>query len=256
MTHMLPKERQNLIVQLVNEAGAASVKELSRRFSISEDSIRKDLGALSRQGLLKKTYGGALRLEREAPEVFVSQRKGKYLPDKRRIARKAVDMLEDGDIVFLDISTTSTEIARLLKTSGRSLTVVTNMIDVMMTMTGDEHNRLLFIGGSFNDGRDGFVGTAANRAIARCRFDKAFLGVAGIDLARGELSTYRLDDAATKEAIVARSRQNYLLLETRKLARRSHFVYASLREFAGVLTEKPLADDVRERIEACGAACL
>ncbi len=149
---MLPEERQNMIVQLVNEHGAVSVKELSARFAVTDDSIRKDLALLQKNGRLKKTYGGALKI---APDEdhFVSQRKPKYRAEKQRIAKKALKLLHDGETIFLDISTTNIELAKLLKTSGLALTVVTNMVDVMTTMAGDEHNRLIFIGGtSFRQG--------------------------------------------------------------------------------------------------------
>lgn len=94
---MLPEERQNMIVQIVNETGSASVKDLSIRFAITEDSIRKDLTSLQKKGLLRKTYGGALKIEDNSQEQFVSQRKGKYILDKQKIAKKIVGMLKNGD---------------------------------------------------------------------------------------------------------------------------------------------------------------
>ena len=147
---MLPEERQNTIVQLVNELGAVNVKELSARFAVTEDSIRKDLTLLQRNGRLKKTYGGALKIEPD-DDHFVSQRKPKYRPAKQKIAKKVLKLLKDGDTIFLDISTTNIEVAKLLKTSGLSLTVVTNMVDVMLAMAGDDHSRLIFAGGKLSD---------------------------------------------------------------------------------------------------------
>ena len=173
---MLPEERQNMIVQLVNEHGAVSVKELSARFAVTDDSIRKDLALLQKNGRLKKTYGGALRITPDE-DHFVSQRKPKYRAEKQRIAKKALKLLHDGETIFLDISTTNIELAKLLKTSGLALTVVTNMVDVMTTMAGDAYHRLIFIGGTFSEGCDGFVGALTNRELARYHFDKAFLGV-------------------------------------------------------------------------------
>ena len=163
---MLPEERQNMIVQLVNEHGAVSVKELSARFAVTDDSIRKDLALLQKNGRLKKTYGGALRITPDE-DHFVSQRKPKYRAEKQRIAKKALKLLHDGEIIFLDISTTNIELAKLLKTSGLALTVVTNMVDVMTTMAGDAYHRLIFIGGTFSEGCDGFVGALTHRERAR-----------------------------------------------------------------------------------------
>lgn len=253
---MLPEERQNMIVQIVNEAGSASVKELSVRFAVSEDSIRKDLNALRKKNLIKKTYGGALRLDDDSREHYVSQRKGKYLQDKQKIAKKVLRMLKDGEIIFLDISTTNIEVAKLLKTSGLTLTVVTNMIDVMLAMSGDEYNKLIFVGGTFSEGKDGFVGAVANREIEKYHFDKSFMGVVGVSTELNSVTTYTLDDATTKEQIVKYSKQSYMLLETRKLEKRSGYAYATLKDFAGAITEKPLTDEQRTKLTAYGLECI
>ena len=251
---MLPEERQNTIVQLVNELGAVNVKELSARFAVTEDSIRKDLTLLQRNGRLKKTYGGALKIEPD-DDHFVSQRKPKYRPAKQKIAKKVLKLLKDGDTIFLDISTTNIEVAKLLKTSGLSLTVVTNMVDVMLAMAGDEHNRLIFIGGTFSEGCDGFVGALTNRELVRYHFDKAFLGVVGLDLARRQATTYTPEDATTKEAILAASAESWLLLETRKLEKAGPYVFSDLRDVKGVLTEKAVSEATADRLAQIGIIC-
>ncbi|MDY6268377.1 MAG: DeoR/GlpR family DNA-binding transcription regulator [Selenomonadaceae bacterium] len=251
---MLPEERQKMIVQLVNEHGSVSVKELSARFALTEDSIRKDLTLLQKNGLLKKTYGGALKLMPDE-DHFVSQRKPKYRAEKQRIAKKALQLLHDGETIFLDISTTNIELAKFLKTSGLSLTVVTNMVDVMTTMAGDEHNRLIFIGGTFSEGCDGFVGALTNRELAHYHFDRAFLGVVGLDLARQQATTYTPEDATTKEAILSASAESWLLLETRKLRKAGPHVFSDLRDVTGVLTEKELDEETAARLAALGITC-
>lgn len=256
---MLPKERQNTIVQLVNELGAVNVKELSARFAVTQDSIRKDLTLLQRNGLLKKTYGGALKITPDE-DHFVSQRKPKYRPAKQRIAKKVLHLLKDGDLIFLDISTTNIEVAKLLKTSGLSLTVVTNMVDVMLAMAGDEHNKLIFVGGTWSEGCDGFVGALTNREIAHYHYDKAFLGVVGLHLGRDGRSatatTYTPEDATTKETILANTRENYLLLETRKVGKKSACVFSDLAGVKAVITEKELPAEDEKALQAMGIRCL
>lgn len=108
---MLAEERQNAIVSQVNENGSVLVKELSDQFDVTVDCIRKDLTLLQRKGLLKKTYGGAVRVRVNEREYFASQRKEKNVEDKRRIAAKAMELIEDGDVIFLDISTSNLELA-------------------------------------------------------------------------------------------------------------------------------------------------
>ena len=102
---MLARERQNKIVEMVNTEGSVLVKELSELFDVTEDSIRKDLSLLEKKGLLNKTYGGAVKNRVNTHELYVSQRKGKNVEEKKEIARKDFELIEEGDLIFLDIST-------------------------------------------------------------------------------------------------------------------------------------------------------
>lgn len=241
---MLSEERQNMIARMVNDSGSVKVKELSERFAVTEDSIRKDLTSLENKGLLRKIYGGAIKInEEEENERYVSQRKGKYIADKQKIAKKAVKMLKDGDVIFLDISTTNIEIAKLLRNSDLSLTIVTNMVDVMMIMMGDNHNTLIFVGGEFSEGKDGFVGEITNQEIKRYHFDVSFLGVVGVDVENNAVSTYTPEDASTKKIVMQSSRKKYMLLETRKIMRQGNYIYASISDFDGLIVEKSLDEN-------------
>ena len=249
---MLSKQRQNLIVQMIRDTGSVQVKDLSRHFSVTPDSIRKDLTLLQKKGLLKKTYGGAVAIPEENQDRYVAQRKGKYTADKQKIARKALELLKDGDVVFLDISTVNIELAKMLRTSGLSVTVVTNMIEVMLVLAGDEHNKLVFLGGTFSEGRDGFVGAVTNRQIEQYRFDLALLGVVGVDLEQAAVMTYTADDAATKALVLKHSRRAYMLLEVRKLTREASCIYAPLEAFDGAVLDRVLPAAQQEQMAALG----
>ena len=147
---MLARERQNKIIEMVNSNGSVLVKELSELFKVTEDSIRKDLTLLERKGFLKKTYGGAVKNRVNTHELYVSQRKGKNVKEKREIAKKAFDLIEEGDVVFLDISTINIELIKLIVEADLKITVVTNMIDVMLSFTAPSETNLIFVGGKLN----------------------------------------------------------------------------------------------------------
>ena len=102
---MLARERQNTIVEIVNREGSVRVKNLSKKFGVTEDSIRKDLAHLEKDGMLKKTYGGAVRVRTNSHNRYVSQRIGKNVEEKRVIAKRAYEIIQDGDVIFLDIFT-------------------------------------------------------------------------------------------------------------------------------------------------------
>ena len=125
---MFAEERHEQIVALVNRNGSVRVKELSELFQITEDSIRKDLTILERKGLLKTTYGGAMRKRVNLHDLNVSQRKDRNTQAKQMIASKAMKLIKDDDMVFLAISTANLELARLIVKSTLNIIVVTNMV--------------------------------------------------------------------------------------------------------------------------------
>lgn len=246
---MLAKERQNEIVELVNENGSVLVKELSERFSVTEDSIRKDLTLLQKKGLVQKTYGGAMKVRVNEHEYYVSERKGKNLAEKKAIAEKAFALIEDGDVIFLDISTSGLELAELIVQSDKHITVVTNMIDIMQVFRRDTNTKLICIGGTFSVGKDGFVGALTNQEIYKFRFDKAFMGVVGVDLEKNCVTTYQAEDATSKESILKCSSKAYMLLESRKFSRVGNYVYAGVDDFTGAILEKEVDGSLRKQMQ-------
>ena len=244
---MLASERQDAIVELVNENGSVLVKDLSVQFEVTEDSIRKDLTLLEKKGLLKKTYGGAVKVRVNPHELYVSQRIGKNTSDKIAIAKAAVEMIEDGDVIFLDISTSNLELAKLIVEKDLNITLVTNMIDAMVTASASNSANIIFIGGTLNRGRDGFVGSMTDRQIKEFRFDKAFIGVVGVNLEQDDVYTYAPRDGVTKTQIMKSSNKKYLMLESRKFSAYGNFRYAGLSDLDGVILDRAPDEKIRKK---------
>ena len=247
---MFGEERQNTIVSMVNEKGKVRVKDLSELFQVTEDCIRKDLAALEKAGMLKRAYGGAVRIRITPHEVNVVQRKDKNIEAKRRIAEKALRLIRNDEMIYMDVSTANTELAKLLVSSGLKVTVVTNMIDVMLTLAvPDTKIHTVFIGGTFGPGKDGFMGCMSMEAISHFKFDKAFLGAVGVDLFDNSVSTYAAEDGMTKQSAIAVSKVIYLMLETRKFNTDGTFKYARADDFNGFIVEEKPAEDVLEALK-------
>ena len=237
---MLARERQNTIVEIVNREGSVRVKNLSKKFGVTEDSIRKDLAHLEKDGMLKKTYGGAVRVRTNSHDRYVSQRIGKNVEEKRVIAKRAYEIIQDGDVIFLDISTINIELVKLIVEADRPVTVVTNMIDA----------KLIFLGGKLNRGRDGFVGTITNRNISNYQFDKAFMGVVGIDVNRNRVYTYDTEDALTKKSVMEVSNECYMLMEREKLSKDGNYKYAGIDEFTGLIMEESVEGSIMSKLKS------
>lgn len=246
---MLAKERQNKIVEMVNRDGSILVKELSELFDVTEDSIRKDLSLLEKKGLLKKTYGGAVKNRVNTHELYVSQRKGKNVGEKQSVAKHAFDLIEEGDVIFLDISTSNIELIKLIVEANLKVTVVTNMIDIMLSFTAPLDTNLIFIGGKLNRGRDGFIGSYTNKQMEEFNFDKAFMGVVGIELEKNRVYTYATEDALTKRAIMNASDVSYMMLEKRKFSRKGNYRYADIDDFAGIVLDGEPEEEIFDKLK-------
>ena len=169
---MFVEERHALIIQELKENGRVKVKELSAKFKVSEDLIRKDLALLAQQGKLKKTYGGAVLVKENVHREFATQRKSINLVAKQKIAQKALSLIKDDYVVFLDISTINIELAYLIAKSDLKAIIVTNMLEIV-NILAKSNIRVIFIGGEFDFGKDGFVGSLTIEMLKNFRFDLA-----------------------------------------------------------------------------------
>lgn len=246
---MFAEERQNEIVGLVNKEGSVRVKELSERYGVTEDSIRKDLTLLEKKGLLKKTYGGAVKRRINVHDLSVAQRRDKNIEAKQKIAAKAIDLIKDGDMVFLDISTANLELAKLLVKSSLNITVVTNMVDIMLEFMVPTAIRVIFIGGGFSQGKDGFVGSYTIKQIMDFHFDIAFMGIVGVNLFDNSVATYMVEDGLTKSAIMEASKSTYMMLESRKLNMDGTYKYAKIDSFTGAVMDALPTAETMEKIK-------
>ena len=246
---MLPEERHMRIVDQINREGAVTVKALSEQYGVTPDMIRKDLTKLEKQGLIKKSHGGAVRVRTAARDFQVEDRIGKNIPQKQKIASRALELIEDGDVIFLDISTSNIELAKLLADRCQNIVIVTNMIKILQILMEAGCKKLIFLGGTLSDKREGFVGTLTNQQIGQFRFDKAFLGVVGVDLAENRVATYDPEDGGTKNAVMKNSIRSYMMLESRKLEEDGLYWYAKVSDFTGAVMEKEMDAEIAKKAE-------
>ena len=253
---MFLEERQEAILNLLARDGKVRVKDLSEMFKVTEDCIRKDLGALEKQGKLKRTYGGAVVRRENLHMLEVSKHRNTDVEAKRRIAQAAVKLIHDKDMVFLDISTSNLAIAELLVKTDREMTVVTNMIDILVVLARNPKIRLVFAGGKINKSRDGFWGGMTLDFISRLKPDIAFVGAVGVDVKENSVSTYDIEDGINKAAIVRVSKRAYVVAEARKLSSDGNYNYTSLDTLSGLITDSKPAEDICEAADDYGVEII
>ena len=181
---MFVEERHQEILRLLEENEKVKVKDLSKRFEVTEDCIRKDLASMEVKNLLKRTYGGAVRPDTLHPghNNIVSTRKDKNIKEKQQIAKKAVELIRNGDMIFLDTSTTNIELAKEIIKRELQITVVSCMLDIAELFTTTKNVNFILLGGQFNRSQNGFLGELTRQMMENFRFDICFMGVVGADL--------------------------------------------------------------------------
>ncbi len=253
---MLQQERHQKILARLQLEGQVKVKELSQEYGVTEDCIRKDLTALEKEGLLKRVHGGATHIRQNLHMLNVHERLSVHSPEKKIIARKAVELIEPGSMIFLDISTINLEIAKIIYEKNTNITVVTNMIDIMNVFTHDSRVRLVFLGGELNQARDGFLGAMTIEQIKMYQFDMAFLGVVGINAYDGKITTYDMKDGLTKKEVIRSSKACYIVCEKAKFSLDGNYVFGHVGDVSGYICEGELDVNIEKRMLEYGVEII
>lgn len=199
------------MMEYIEANTSAQIHELAERFHVSEATVRRDLDDLDQQGALKRTHGGAIKVDRStAYESMYSEKIGQMLEEKHRIAEKSAQMVHPGDTVLIDSGTTTFFIAQALS-HHENLTIITNDLYIAYQTPIHPSSTLIVTGGTRRQGRQELVGTVTENFIRDTHVDFAFIGVDGIDLTGGatnanfaEVGVKRLMlEAATRSVIVA-----------------------------------------------------
>lgn len=228
---MLTEERKQLMLETLRNEGRVVAKEFALRVGASEDTIRRDLRELAREGLLQRVHGGALPASKAMADL--NARGAVSIAEKGAIGRAAAAMIQSGQVVFLDGGTTAAQIARSLSTELKA-TIVTHSPTVAVALA-DHAADVILVGGRLFRHSMVAVGATARDEIARIRADLYFMGVTGVHPEVG-LTTGDAEEAAIKRAILEASGETVVLASPEKLGAASPFVIAPLTEASVVLT--------------------
>lgn len=218
---MLAESRRAEIAELLRASGSVTVAQLEDRFGISPMTARRDLTGLERQGLARRTHGGAILPAITAHEDSFGQRLETNATDKLALADAAVRMLSPRQSVFLDSSSTAYFVARRIVQEGLAVTLITNSQPVMdlVATTGPPNLELIGVGGTLRRLTRSFVGPFAIHAVLGHFADRLFLSVKGVT-ADGTLTDADPLEAEVKRAMIAHAEASVLLLDRSKLSAR------------------------------------
>lgn len=233
-SRLLAKERQRVIVSQLREAGSVRVAELARALNVTEETIRRDLEKLDREGKLVRTHGGAMPLDEIGGELPFTVRSIDHLEAKREIARAALQHVEEGDVLALDASSTAYELARILP--DVPLTVITNSLAIPICLWKRTQIRIVMSGGSLDAPSLSFVGPLAEEFLRRFHVRKLFFSTKGIDPERG-LSVGADEHARIKRCMLDFADTRYLLADHSKFGAKALVYFAGLSDVDQVITD-------------------
>lgn len=241
--------REVRILDALGAHGTVQVAELARDLDVSEVTIRKDLNALERRQLLRRTRGGAVPPARGDEGAF-RDRLQRSAAAKRAIAAEAASLVADGDVIALDTSSTAHYLAlELLHRQG--LVVITQSLPTATVLLERSDARVIMPGGTLRRESSGLVGPITDALVGRGRVDRAFVGVVGLSPERGllELAT---DEALSKQALVMASDEVHGLFDSSKISGFALHSFAGAEKVTSLITDADASDDFVEQWGAVG----
>ncbi len=235
--------RRNALARQLRRHGYLTLARVCRRLGVSPATARRDLAALAREGIITRTYGGALGdYDRRFPSFRARQRKAQA--SKRRLAQAALRMLRPGMTVFFDAGTTIYSIGEALASHPVSrITAVTNALHLAEALGGSKVITVQLVGGEFLARQSILVGPQAQRSAALWRFDLALLSAEGMTPAG--LWNSQADIVAFQRKVATRSRRVVCCLDATKLGRKTPAFLLPWSRVDGLLTEAT-ARELRE----------
>ncbi|MFJ6569797.1 DeoR/GlpR family DNA-binding transcription regulator [Streptomyces sp. NPDC091292] len=247
---MYAPERQQEILRLARDGGRVDVLSLADTFQVTAETIRRDLKALDRAGLVRRVHGGAIPSGRLDFEPDLAEREGTAADEKDRIARAALAELPTDGTVILDAGSTVARLAAELPLES-TLTVVTHALPIAARLADHPGVQLHLVGGRVRHRTRAAVDAWALRAYAEIRADVLFLAANGFSPAYG-LTTPDLAEAAVKRAAVAAARRVVLLADSAKYGQEHFARFGDLTDIDVLVTDSGLGADDAAAIERTG----
>ncbi|RKR92624.1 DeoR family transcriptional regulator [Micromonospora pisi] len=247
---MYAEERQQEILRTARAEGRVDVMALAEGMNVTAETIRRDLTALERAGLLRRVHGGAIPVERIGFEPALATRDAVLIAEKERIAKAALAEVPQEGAVILDAGTTTARLAQLLP-ADRELTVVVNS-PVLAAALGVRPNlSVLLLGGRVRGKTLATVDDWALRPLAEMYVDVAFMGTNGCSVERG-MTTPDPAEAAVKRAMIAAARRVVLLADHTKIGNDYLARFGTLADLDLLITDSRLDEELADEVEGAG----
>ena len=249
MVKLFAQERRQLILNILNQQKRITVKELSEQTNVSEATLRSDLNTMEQEGLLIRTYGGAVVNEKAEADNSFSHREKKNRAEKIRIGEKASMLVQQGQCILLDASTTALEMARFLKQRQIRLTVVTNGIMAGLELKENPEITVILLGGMLRIGSTSVEGTLGTSILERINVDTMFTSASGFTLEAG-LTDFNVYEVELKKVMARTANRLVALLDHTKIGASSIASFASVDQIDMLITDREPSQDLLDTFAA------
>jgi len=242
---MFFEERVKQIVKYITNNNRATVKELSKKFKVSEITIRRDLSYIEKHYNIKRTHGGAILYITEEGEFTFDEKFTQNIEFKKRIAQKAVEYIKEGQTVLIDGGSTNYQIALLLK-NLKNLKIVTNSIPAAYILRNSE-NEIIFLGGNLRKKSFTVVGPLTLEVLKNFNIDIAFIGTTGLDN-DGYLYSPSELEAFTKKEIIKATNFKVIVFDSSKAGIKSFAKFGNISNMDLIITNSEIDKEFLNKI--------
>jgi DeoR family fructose operon transcriptional repressor len=251
----IPAERHVRILHLLKEKGIVRVDELSRDLDVSVITIRRDLASMESSGLLERTHGGAITANVKVNEPSYLDKGQQNISVKSLIARKAAELIEPGETIFINSGSTTSLVLRELVGISR-LTIITNNVGALHNLETGPDIDLILTGGSLRAGTGCLVGEDALQRLSMTFPATSIIGVDGISFRRGLTSHNPHEAAVTRKMIEQTSGRVLLVADSSKIGSLSLHHIASLSSVTALITDSLPDSSMQEDFDAAGVKLI
>lgn len=247
---MRPEERRQEIMKHLNERGIAKVTELSEIFQVTEETIRRDLEYLEGKGYLKRTHGGAYNIKIGQEETAFYIRNMRNRLEKQSIGKVAAELVQPGDVIAVDASTTALQFVYFLK-EKKDIVVITHAIKVVMALEGNRDITVICTGGTLQPRTLSFVGPLVESALSNYNIRKAFISCKGITLEEGITESTELQ-AKVKQEMLKAAKETVLLVDHDKFGTTTLTTVAPVTAVNKIITDAGTPKDELDELKKLG----
>ena len=239
-------ERRSNLLSLLYDKKSITVQEAAEKFNVTEETIRRDLRALEAQGLIIRTHGGAVLADDIKMEASLEIREGINIEGKNIIGKLAASLVNDGETLFMDASTSSLYVAKHLK-DKKGLTVITNAERIILELSQCSDINVISTGGFLRKKSLSCVGRAAEAAVSSYHADKVFFSCKGFSPHLGTTDSNE-HESVIRKLMIQHSNESILLCDHTKFQKRGYIVTADLSDITHFITDVFLPEDWEEKI--------